>query len=116
MYRMLFSLTLRPLLDWLTTQIWLENVLSVESIVLVSTGDLGGEVLLRRVPGTWGSRGAVRQNLLLELLVQLRLELAGKEGLSADNGRRLVAAGEDRGRDGLEAVRGDCYDAGGQLD
>ena len=55
MYRMLFSLTLRPLLDWLTTQIWLENVLSAESIVLVSTGDLGGEVLLGRVPGTGGS-------------------------------------------------------------
>ena len=55
MYRMLFSLTLRPLLDWLTTQIWLENVLSAESIVLVSTGDLGGEVLLWRVPGTGGT-------------------------------------------------------------
>ena len=123
MYRMLkmtasqagFSLTFRPLLDWVTTQILLENILS-ESIVRASDGDLGGEVLLRRMTGTGGPRGAVGQNLLLELLVQFRLERAGEEGLSADNGGGLVAAGEDRGGDGLEAVRGDSYDAGGQLD
>ena len=67
---------------------------------------------------TWagGAGLLVREDLLLQLLIQFRLYGVGEEGFGADNGGGLVAGGEDRGRDGLEAVRRDCNDAGGQLD